>query len=85
MKIFNGFVLLLALSACSPKTQRKDPIFKYKQKVIYQVPAFYQLVCTGNGVVESYETFKDTYLYDVYTDDSGCPNWKLLESELKAK
>lgn len=88
-------IILLGFSSCE-KTAPPCPVsspepiktekFAYSQKVIYKVPAFYKLVCSGKGVVY----ILSDGLYGVYPGkkevNKGCPSWFYLnEKDIKAQ
>jgi hypothetical protein len=89
-------LLLLFLSACSSSDWQPigqldfstAPLFKMNQKVVYKVPPFYQIVCSGQGTVrELVVDIPGSFQYRVSTpnEEPDCPaSYVIRETELKA-
>lgn len=60
------FISILFLIGCKQENPpSKDPHWKYKQHVKYDVPEFYSLVCDGNGIVLNKSIANDWVYYTV--------------------
>lgn len=64
----------LFLTGCFPdrdtSSLKKDPHWKYNETVFYEVPEFYQLVCSGKGTVEDKRLEYDNVVYVIRPDTS---------------
>jgi len=92
------FILLLSimlpLSSYSgqrmpPPFDFSDPVPKFKQSqhIIYEVPDFYLLVCSGKGVIIGYEIVRGQYspkevAYHIRTPEPDCPGFFLTEDRI---
>jgi hypothetical protein len=68
--------LVWLFKAATVAAPRPEPRFAFSQKVKYQVPTFYRLVCSGKGTVDDfeYDVMKGyTYVIRIPDSERDCP------------